>query len=481
MRSNSGKTQPVEQRLGSLPVDYSERTWNPWLAAAVCATAAVATWGFVLGGFTAYYVDARTGTATLIAGALIAQMLVCLAQVPPTTKHGLETVVTTKPQLGVLGSYIALFVHYAILMGWNVVIMIFFGRSMASILQAANLIGEEQRGSVSVLASLVGLALVWILLTRASQALKYVAPIVAITVGVTAVWMFILLFRAYGLDGIMAAEPLAPMEGGRLVNYTIAIEIMLLAILAWWPYMGAVLRLVSSAGKAILPSMIGLGGSVAVIGLIGLYAALVAGETDPTVWMLELGGPLAGVSALIFVAVANIGSTLVGAHAATLGLGQVPVIMRWVKSWKGQTAIALAPAIVVLALFPGPFYDNVGVFLAFIGVLLGPIIGIQIVDWHLLKTRMHLPSLYRHDRRSEYWYSGGFNIVGLIALAVGVVVFLLLLDPVTYVPRSPVYQYTSASLPSVFAGGLTYWIGVKVVGSAFVKSGNDLGASPKKG
>lgn len=76
--TTSSLQEVIEGRAGSLPVPLAERNWGGWLAAAVATTAGVASWSFVVGGFTGYYVDARQGTATMIAGALIGQLLVTL-------------------------------------------------------------------------------------------------------------------------------------------------------------------------------------------------------------------------------------------------------------------------------------------------------------------------------------------------------------------------------------------------------------------
>ena len=449
----------VEAGVGSLPVPLGERTWSPWVAGAVCATAAVATWSFVVGGFVAYYVGAREGTAAMLAGALIGQLVVTLAQVPATTKHGIETMATTKPQFGVRGSYITLVVQYLTLIGWNLVLMIFFGRATGSVLAETGVIEAADRSWVSVVASLIGLGLVWLAVIRGSRVLRYLGPVIAVMVLAIGVWMITMLLRAHGLSEISAAQPIEPLDAGRLTNYTVGVELLMVSTLSWWAYMGGMFRMVSSAGRAVLPSMLSLGAGWALIALISLYSALVLGEADPTVWMLDLGGTLAGVVVLAFVAFGNLGSTIVGAYAATLAVGQIPAVERRF-GWAVKSALVLAPMIVVLVAFPTPFFDNIGTLMAFIGVMIAPICGIQIVDWFVLgrSRTLHVPSLYYHDARSAYWYARGFNLPPLIALVAGSITYLLLLDPVTFQPRSEAFTYLTATLPAVFAGGFVYYL-----------------------
>lgn len=185
----------------SLPIPLRARNWGGWAAAAVAATAGIASWSFVVGGFTAYYVDAREGTATMIAGALIGQLLVTLSQVPVSTKYGIETLGSTKAQLGVRGSIISLIVQYMTLIGWNLVLTIFLGRAVASVLVSLGVITDAQSGTAAILASLTGAFLVWLLLQKGSDGVRSIGVIVASCIVVLMIWMYYLLFTNFTLPG----------------------------------------------------------------------------------------------------------------------------------------------------------------------------------------------------------------------------------------------------------------------------------------
>jgi len=85
--------------------------------------------------------------------------------------------------------------------------------------------------------------------------------------------------------------------------------------------------------------------------------------------------------------------------------------------WNPLMSSALIPMTVVLPVFPGPFNDNVGIFLAVIGVALAP-------------------SPYRYDARSSYLYASGYTPVGIIALLAGSLTYIAALDPLTFVPNT---------------------------------------------
>ena len=451
-----GRPGTIRVPRSSLPVPLGERNWNGFVLGTVCATAGVATWSFVVGGSSASYLNAKMGVAAMLAGGLIGQLLVTLATVPVSTKHGIETVISTKPQLGIRGSYLALIMQYATALGWNTVLMIFFGRSAASILELTGLIDSSARTTAATVFSVVGIVLAWFMVSRGAKSLQKVGPVVAIVISLMAVYLLVVLFRAYGSTEIFSAQPLDPTPN-RLLNYTSVVELLIVSTWGWWTYMGGMVRMVGTARRAVLPSMVGLGVAWVLVAIVSLYSALATGEADPTVWAPAVAGDVGGVIVLLFVAFANVSSTLVGAYVATLGVSQIPQVSSRLQ-WKVVAGLVLAPMLVVVVFFSTEFFDNVDRFMAFIGLMIAPMIGIQIADWYLLGRRksLRISGLYRHNSTSCYWYLGGFNPAGILALVLGSVTYQLLLNPVTYEPRSPLFKYLTASLPAVLVAAVAY-------------------------
>ena len=73
--------------------------------------------------------------------------------------------------------------------------------------------------------------------------------------------------------------------------------------------------------------MLGMGLPVPLLSLVGLAAILALQVSDPSAWMVKLGGSLYGVIALIFVIAANLGTAIAGYRyryrpAASAGLVQ---------------------------------------------------------------------------------------------------------------------------------------------------------------
>lgn len=93
-----------------------------------------------------------------------------------------------------------------------------------------------------------------------------------------------------------------------------------------------------------------------------------------------------------------------------------------------------------IAIFPWRLLETAGgyLFTWLVGysALLGPIAGILLVDYYLLrKTEIVVDDLYR--RKGQYTYSGGWNIAALVALVVGIL------------PNLPGFLHAAGALDSV--------------------------------
>lgn len=399
----------------------------------------------------------------MFAGALLGQLLVNLATVPVSTKHGIETTMSTKPQLGTRGSYIGLALLLFTSIGWNTVLMIFFGRATAAALIVLEVIGEGSRDLVSILFSAGGLLVIAFLVTRGARSLSKTGPAIAIAIVILTMWLLFLLIDQFGFDAIANAEPLDPADTFG-VNYTSVVELLVAGTFGWWGYMGGMVRMVSHARKTILPTMLGLGLAWAVVASVSLFGALMTGEPDPTIWAPQIAGDFTSIIVLIFIALANLGSVLVGVFVSTLAIKQMQGLGRRV-SWNMIVAVVATPMLVCLLFFPTVIFENVPIFMAYLGMLLGPMIGVQIADWFVLGRRKNLTvaGLYEPSRRSAYWYLGGFNFAGIAGLVLGTLTYISILNPNTYVPNADFFQYTTAAIPSVLVGGTVYVLATKVI------------------
>lgn len=229
--------------------------------------------------------------------------------------------------------------------------------------------------------------------------------------------------------------------------------------LSWWAYVGAIVRTNPSARTSLWPVVIGFGLGVGIGSLTGLYTGLVVEDSagDPTSFLVSQGGVVIGGIMLVFLLIANIGTAMMGVYASSLAVRQLPGASR--LSWKWTIFWVSVPAMIIVGFFANSAETFFTVFVAFLGVAFAPMCGIQIVDWYLLRgQRFEVQSLFLRDKTSSYYYVAGFNPVGFAALAAGVVTYIYLLDPVTYVYRPP-FQFLTASFPAAFVSGVVYLVG----------------------
>ena len=71
------------------PLLPAERTWGRWRLAIALATAAAATWCYLIGEYVGYYLNFFQGAAALTGGCMIGMLLVFLAAGPICGRFGI--------------------------------------------------------------------------------------------------------------------------------------------------------------------------------------------------------------------------------------------------------------------------------------------------------------------------------------------------------------------------------------------------------
>lgn len=443
------------------PLMRGERGFGKVAIFLAAFSAAMATWCFTIGGFVSYYLDASAGTYAILAGSLFGILLVTLATLPMCSKYGIDSVVASRAQFGYRGSYVSMFLVYCSAMGWTVILFIYKGRAIAELLVSFGLMDRRYYGWCVGIVGVLAVFLVLALIRKGPEYVRSRGPVIAVMVAAMSLVVLLLLVQRVGVQGVLDAVAVAPYDGAA-GNWSSGMEVLIASNLSWWAYIGAIVRTNPSARNSLWPVVIGFGLGVGLGSLTGLYTGLVVTDSagDPTSFLLSQGGALVGGLMLLFLLVANVGTAMMGIYASSLAVRQIPGAEK--LSWRMTIFLVSVPVMIIVAFFAHSADSFFGIFLAFLGVAFAPVCGIQIADWYLLrKQRYDVVSLYVSDRTSKYYYLAGFNPVGFVAFAAGIVTYIYLLDPVTYVYRSP-FQYLSASFPAALVAGVVYVVGVMV-------------------
>jgi NCS1 family nucleobase:cation symporter-1 len=448
----------AEADKSAWPLLPSERTWGSWKLGISLATAAAATWCYIIGEYVGYYLGFGKGFAALAAGSMIGMLIVAVAAVPICIRFGVDSIASTKPQFGSKGWIIPAAMQQISIVGWNSLLLIFFAKSMTQLLIALGITAEGETSLLVPATILVACGLVFLFLLKGSGGLDRIAKILVAHVFI-GFWMLYILLSERWSD-ISAAAP-AYASGDPVWDYTTGIEIGIVSLLSWWPYIGAMVRMAPRGRTAAVPIMVGMGAPVPLLSLIGVAGILALQVSDPAQWLRTVGGPTYGIVALIFVAAANLGTAVAGVYASAIGLRHFPVLDKC--SWPVLLLLTIAPVVLVGIFIPELFFANFGSFLAFIGVTFAPLCGIQIADYFFLRNRrIDVRALFVGTPGSAYRFWGGWNPASLIAMAIGCGAYIYLLNPLTYVSHSP-YDFTTASLPTIVIAAIVHIVATKII------------------
>ncbi len=110
----------------------------------------------------------------------------------------------------------------------------------------------------------------------------------------------------------------------------------------------------------------------------------------------------------------------------------------------------LISATIAVLILPWHLYNSPGVILYFLGglgALLGPLYGIIMVDYHLVrKGRVNLPELYTESRAGAYHYAGGVNPRAIAAFVPAAIISTLLALLPAFAELSPFSWFFGAGL-----------------------------------
>lgn len=455
--TQSGESAAVD--TGVWPLLRSERTWGAWRLAVALATAAAATWCYLIGGYAGDYLNFFQGSLALTAGSMIGMLLVLLAAGPICIRFGIESVASTKPQFGSAGWVIPAMMQSLSIIGWNSMLLIFFAKSLSQLLSVLGWLPVGMNVTNLIpFATLIACSVVFFVLVRGASGVTHLSNILVVHVFV-GLWMLHLLVSRRWPELVSARPMLAHPD--RLWNYTTGVEIGICSLLSWWAYIGAMIRMSPDGRKIAVPVMLGMGAPVPLLSMIGIAGELVLRSSDPSTWMRTVGGHLYAVIALSFVTAANFGTAIAGVYASAIGLRNFRKLEK--LPWLVLLGVTILPVALIGALIPEFVFSRFGSILALVGVAFAPLCGIQIADYYLLRRRrVDVRAIFDRGPGGRYYFWKGVNPAAIAALAVGCGLYVYLLNPITYSSHDP-YQFVTASLPSALMSAIVYVIVTRLV------------------
>jgi NCS1 family nucleobase:cation symporter-1 len=168
---------------------------------------------------------------------------------------------------------------------------------------------------------------------------------------------------------------------------------------------------------------------------LGIVAGAALGIWDPVQALMQLSpNPAALVILLTFILVAQ--------FTTNLTINILPPTLIFMDSFKisWHQGVLLTSLLGVISC-PWLIMANMGAFSAFIlyySALFGPILGVMLADYFVVR-RQHLDvdELYSAGPSARYWYQGGFNLAGLIAVLLPGLVTMIWFLPMSWLIGLP--------------------------------------------
>ncbi len=398
----------------------------------------------------------------------------------PGTRYGIPFPVLARASFGILGAHVPALLRGLVACGWFGIQTWIGGSAIYQLVGVA--LGREPTGAWHQDLPILGintlelacfllfwaiqLAILWKGIDSIKMLETWAAPFLIVMGLVLLGWAYV---RADGFGPMLSTPsqfgPGGPKEG----QFWGAFFPALTGMVGFWATLSLNIpdftRYARTQRDQVLGQALGLPTFMTLFAFIGVAVTsatvVIFGQpvADPVVLLGKMGGGFAVVLSLFALTIATL-STNLAANVVSPANALINMAPGRISFRLG----ALLTAGIGIAVFPWKLIESTGgfIFTWLIGysALLGPIGGILIVDYYLLrKTHLDLDALYH--RHGPYWYRGGFHPAALVALVVGIAPnvpgFLAAAGFVESVPGIFATLYTYAWFVGFGLAGAVYW------------------------
>jgi NCS1 family nucleobase:cation symporter-1 len=429
----SGNTQLWNEDLA--PTTAAQRTWRwyhfaaLWVGMVMCIPAYTLSASLIEGGMSGY----QAVMTVFIANAIVLLPMLLIGHAG--TKYGIPYAVLARASFGTTGARLPALMRAIVACGWYG-IQTWFGGSMIYTLLGVMMGGEIGGDKIAGLgingAQLACFLAFWAIqfyyIVHGMESIRkletWTAPLKIIICFVLLAWVY---NRAGGF-GPLLDQPSQFVEGGKKAGqFWSVFWPSLTAMVGFWATLALNIPDFTRFAKTQRDQVIGQTVGLPVpMGLLAMLAVIVTSATivlyGKAIWdPVDLASRMEGIAVLVALIVllvdtvsVNLAANLVGPAYDFSSLSPKHVSYRV----GGYITAGIA-----LVMMPWKILESTQgyIFTWLIGysALLGPIAGIMIVDYYLIrKTELNVEHLYRDE--GTYAYSNGWNVAAIIAFAVGV-------------------------------------------------------------
>lgn len=411
------------------PIPQEKRSWGMynyaslWVAMSVCIPTYMLASGLIAGGMN--WIQA---VGTILLGNLIV-LIPMLLNAHAGARYGIPFPVFVRASFGVRGANIPAILRALVACGWFGIQAWIGGQAIYSMLHivwpgAANLPGSHWICFFVFWA--INMAVIW----RGIETIKFLEGIGAPFMLVVGLLLLFWITRKAGGFGPVLHTPSKFKSTAEFLRFFIP---SLTGMVGFWATVALNIpdftRYAKSQRAQMVGQALGLPTAMTLYSFIGVAvtsaSAVIFGEAiwDPVVLLERFNRPAVALIALIALLVAtlntNVAANVVSPSNDFSNLRPSLISFRTGGLITGVVGIAMMPW-KLLSTFSAYIFG----WLVGCSALLGPIAGIMICDYYLVRRRrLAVEDLYR--RGGAYEYQHGFNALAIVALAVGVAVALV--------------------------------------------------------
>lgn len=446
-----------ETITGTVPMLTKERQYSFMDLFLATSGFSIATWCYTQGAYVAQYLSFTQMLINIFCVNIIWILIECIPVIF-AVRYGIDLWVWLRSVLGIKGVAIFATVISMANFGWYAVDSQLFASSMINLFAAfgVTLNTVIWKPVLGVFCVIIGT----LIALGGPDVIKWVNKFLVTALLIVGAIVVIICFTAVPLGDMLKVEPDTSLYETGLGRFMLSAEGNVAFAFSWSTQALVLPRLAktersgywatSLAYGVFAPFFVAAGGVMAVAMFVkaGYY------ESDPTVMLATLAGPGFSLLSLLMVAFANIGTQGTGSYVNCM------IIKSGLPKISYKLLVILAMFYVSALTVWGWVMDNFGSFISMAAQIQGPIIGMTVVDYLIVKKRkISLKSLYNIEGHKAYEFTNGFNLVGLSCLVIAFATNILFIyNPLTMQIKSPLFFVLTGSGYTAVCGALLYWL-----------------------
>ena len=446
-----------ETITGIVPMTNKDRQYSFWDLFLSTSGFAIATWCYTQGAYVAQYLTFNQMLINIFSFNIIWVFIECLP-ILFAVKYGIDLWIWLRAVLGKRGVALLSTIISLANFGWYAVAANLFASSMIHLANNFGL-GLDKGGWAPILGTLCVL-LGTLIALGGPEVIKWTNRFLVIALLIVGLIIVGICFVAVPITDIMNIQPATQGDLTPLERFMLSGEGNVAFAFSWSTQALVLPRLAKTERSGywatalsygvVAPFFVATGGVMALAMFVktGVY------ESDPTTMLSTLSTPAFALLSLLLVAFANIGTQGTGSYVNCM------IVKSGMPKVSYKLMVWIAMVYVSLLTIWGGVEEYFGSFISLAAYIQGPIIGMIVVDYFILRKRkLDLRSAYFLEGHDAYEFTKGFNLVGLSCVFISLLVAVLFVyNPVTAQIQSPIFLITTGSGFTALFGGLLYWL-----------------------